>query len=175
MNIQYLGLCFPVLLSWSFPKHLTGGHGQEDPAQLVVQLLLPSLLPQLPSPAQTGLRLLRFSVSTYLKLLVRKKHRTASGGKDPCWTGNQSTATTLNTPLGMSKVFFPRCSPANLVSESSSKGEKFQIFIGHSFQFCRGGQPATAHPPPLTFSLASDTKGLSMLRHESICSCSSRE
>lgn len=36
MNIQDLGLCFPLLLSWSFPQLPTGGHGQEeDPAQLL--------------------------------------------------------------------------------------------------------------------------------------------
>lgn len=112
----------------------------------LVQLLLPSLLPQLPPPAQTGLRLLRFSVPTHLKLLLRIQHRRASGGKDPCWTGNQSTATTLSTPLGMSKAFFPRCSPANWVSESSSKGEKFHISTGHSFQFSQG----PSQPPPST-------------------------
>lgn len=35
MNIQDLGLYFPVLFSWSFPKLPTGGHGHENPAQLL--------------------------------------------------------------------------------------------------------------------------------------------
>lgn len=110
----------------------------------LVQLLLPSLPPQLPSPAQTGLRLLRFSISTHLKLPGRIQHKRASGGKDPCWTANQSTATALNTALGMSKAFFPRCSPANWVSKSSSKGEKLQIPLVTAPSFPEG----VSQPPP---------------------------
>lgn len=122
MNIQDLGLFSSPALSLNLP--LVAMARRKTLHSCLVQLLLPSLLPQLPPPAQAGLRLLRLSVSTHLQLLVRIQHRR---GKDPCWTGNQSTAT---TPLGMSKAFFPRCSPANWVSESSSKGEKFQISIG---------------------------------------------
>lgn len=140
----------------------------------LVQLLLPSLLPQLPSPAQTRLRLLRFSISTHLKLLVRIQHRRASGGKDPCWTGNQSTATTLNTPPGMSKAFSKGAPQQTGCQKAAAKVRNSRFPLATASSFPRE-QPATLHPSLLTFSLASDTKGLSMLRHESICSCSSRE
>lgn len=71
--------------------------------------------------------------------------------------------------------FPPKGLSSNQVSKSSIKPEKLQLPSGRSSQFTRGGYPQPWHPFELTFSLASDTKGLSMLRHDSICSCSSSE
>lgn len=147
MSTQDLGLSFPVLISWSFPKLPTGGHGQEDPA-----LLFDASPPSITAPPAP------FSCTDRVEAAeIFHLHTLEASGEDRAQESLWRKGSMLDRepkpscnpqhPLGRSKAFFPSCSRANWAPKSSSKGEKLQISIGHRFQRDQPATPIHPHSP----------------------------
>lgn len=112
----------------------------------LVQLLLPSLPPQLPSPAQTGLRLLRFSIHT-LEASGEDTAQESLWRKGSMLDSEPKHSYSPQHRTGHEQSFLPKVLPSKMGVKKQQQRWETPDSIGHSSQFSRGGQPATpVHP-----------------------------